>query len=256
MIFIITTKSFTSQSFHFPCQPLSVKYPSTLVFYVVLIWIEGPFWYVLRMDYKLKGLILNCTLKSYTFTPIDSTNMLKVTMNLQVQDPQQEEEQLAQEGKVPGQVQEGFCPGASSLSWVWLIPHPVSLGGPVHAATTAASIIHGRWDQGLHHWWDCLSQEAEKAEKEWDQRSDVNDELWRLDQDLKRKKEELEQLKSKASGLDNDGPVVPSSISGQKSWGASAETRAPKKKNSKQRRHPSLPLEERQEYIKPYLAHL
>ena len=57
--------------------------------------------------------------------------------------------------------------------------------------------------KGLQLWWDCLAQEAEKAEKEleqmsnWvsdllDQRADVKDELWRLDQDLKRKREELE----------------------------------------------------------------
>ena len=32
------------------------------------------------MDYQLKGLILNCTLKSYTITPIESANVLKVTM--------------------------------------------------------------------------------------------------------------------------------------------------------------------------------
>ena len=32
------------------------------------------------MDYQLKGLILNCILKSYTISPIESANMLKVTM--------------------------------------------------------------------------------------------------------------------------------------------------------------------------------
>ena len=32
------------------------------------------------MDYQLKGLILNRTLKSYAITPIESANVLKVTM--------------------------------------------------------------------------------------------------------------------------------------------------------------------------------
>ena len=32
------------------------------------------------MDYWLKGLILNHTLKSYTITPIESANVLEVTM--------------------------------------------------------------------------------------------------------------------------------------------------------------------------------
>ena len=32
------------------------------------------------MDSRLKGIILNCTLKSYSITPIESANVLKVTM--------------------------------------------------------------------------------------------------------------------------------------------------------------------------------
>ena len=32
------------------------------------------------MDYLLKGLILNCTLKSYTTTPIEGANVLEVAM--------------------------------------------------------------------------------------------------------------------------------------------------------------------------------
>ena len=79
--------------------------------------------------------------------------------------------------------------------------------------------------------------------------------MWRLEQDLKRKKEEQEQLMLKASGLSNAGPVVGCSVSGQ-SLGATAVTRAPKRrKKSKQKRHPGLPSEERQEYYKSYLAY-
>ena len=40
------------------------------------------------------------------------------------------------------------------------------------------------------------------------------------------------------------------------SKGASAESRAPIKRKNKQKRHPDLPSEERQEYYKSYLAHL
>ena len=79
--------------------------------------------------------------------------------------------------------------------------------------------------RGLHHQQDCLAQEADKAEKErdqifnWiddlvDQRAYVRDELWRLEQDLKSKREELEQLKVKASGLSKAVLVVTSSVPG------------------------------------------
>ena len=60
------------------------------------------------MDFRLKGIILNHTLKSYKITPIESANVLRVTMmfygGFQVQKPQQEEEGQAQEGEIPGQI--------------------------------------------------------------------------------------------------------------------------------------------------------
>ena len=81
-----------------------------------------------------------------------------------------------------------------------------------------------------------------------------------MEQDQNGKKEELTQLEarkkeSEASGL--KGPVVTSSVSGLSQGGASAETRAPtKKKKNKQKRHPGLSPQEKQEYCKLYLAHL
>ena len=33
------------------------------------------------MDNKLKGIILNCTLKSHQITPIEKANVLRVTMD-------------------------------------------------------------------------------------------------------------------------------------------------------------------------------
>ena len=51
--------------------------------------------------------------------------------------------------------------------------------------------------------------------------------------------------------------MAASSVSGLSQGGASAETRAPtKKKKNKQKRHPGLPSQERQEYYKSYLGHL
>ena len=57
------------------------------------------------------------------------------------------------------------------------------------------------------------------------------------------------------SGLSGSGQVAASSVSG-KPQGASAGPRASKKKKPKQKRHPGLPSQERQEDYKSYLAHL
>ena len=112
-----------------------------------------------------------------------------------------------------------------------------------------------------------LAQEAEDAEKQrdrmcnWvldlkDQKYDVQKEIWKLEQDLNGKKEELALLEAREKELEAfglKGPILPSSVSGLSQGGASAETRAPKKKN-KQKRHPGLSSEEGQEYYKSYLA--
>ena len=93
-----------------------------------------------------------------------------------------------------------------------------------------------------------------------DQRYEIKAEIWKLEQDLNGKKEELAQLEARkkeleASGL--KGPIVTPSISGLSQGGASAEPRAPKKKKkNKPKRHPGLPPQEGKEYYKSYLAHL
>ena len=66
-----------------------------------------------------------------------------------------------------------------------------------------------------------------------DQRSDLQGEIYQLEQKLKRMKEELVQLKARkkeleASGLSLSSPIVPSSVSGL-SKGASAVPSTPKK---------------------------
>ena len=68
-------------------------------------------------------------------------------------------------------------------------------------------------------------------------------------------KEERERLQWEASDLGGAGQDAASSISGE-CQGASAGPRAPRKKKAKQKRHPGLPSQERQEYYKSYLAHL
>ena len=86
-----------------------------------------------------------------------------------------------------------------------------------------------------------------------DQRHEIKAEIWRLEQDLNSKKEEVAQLEARkkelaASGLKD--PIVTSSVSGLSQCGASAETRVPtKKKKNKQKRHPGLLSQERQEFV-------
>ena len=94
------------------------------------------------MDYQLKGLIFNCTLKSYAITPIESANVLKVTMKFdggykykspskRRRDRVRKKRFLAKFRKDPVLVPVPFLePGQS--------PHPVSLGGPVLATMEAA----------------------------------------------------------------------------------------------------------------------
>ena len=148
-------------------------------------------------------------------------------------------------------------------------PSPAVLGGPVleNMATAFATEMKEVVAEikRLHQKHICLAQEAEDAEKEreqmsnWvhdlmDQRYEIKAEMWRLEQDLNSKKEELapagsQKKELEASGL--KGPIAASSVSGLSQGGASAETRAPtKKKKNKQKRHPGLPSQERQEYYK------
>ena len=66
-----------------------------------------------------------------------------------------------------------------------------------------------------------------------DQKYDVQKEIWKLEQDLNGKKEELAQLEARkkeleASGL--KGPVVTCSVPGLSQGSPSAEPRATKKK--------------------------
>ena len=94
------------------------------------------------MDYWLKGLILNCTLKSYTITPIEGTNVLEVTMKFyggymykspskRRWDRLRKERFLAKSRRDPLLVPIPFLePGQS--------PSPMTLGSPFCSAITTA----------------------------------------------------------------------------------------------------------------------
>ena len=116
-------------------------------------------------------------------------------------------EGTAQEEKVSGPVQEWSCPGGIALLGPWSISHPIFLSGPVLAVVATVLIkqveeaVDVLW--GLQHQWDCLIQEVEKAEKEWehisnwvgdlfDERPDVREEIWTMEQELKQLRAEKE----------------------------------------------------------------
>ena len=118
------------------------------------------------MDSQLKGLILNRTLKSYTITPIESNNVLEVTMKFyggykykspskRRRDRLRKERFLARFKRDPLLVPIPFlAPGQS--------PSPVALGGPVCSAiatafmTQAEEMLQDMKD--LCHQWDRLAQ--------------------------------------------------------------------------------------------------
>ena len=226
------------------------------------------------MDSRLKGLVLNHTLKSYTITPIESNNVLEVTMKFyggykykspskRRRDRLRKERFLAKFKRDPLLVPIPFLePGQS--------PSPVALGGPVCSAITTAFMTQAEEMlqdmKDLCHQRDCLAQEAGRAEKEWekmcqqvqDLRSLVRGELESLEQELQSKKDELAQLEARKEMLEASGfaPGVSVRAPGM-SMGASAEPSAPKKKKKKkQKRHPGLPSQEGQEYYRSYLVHL
>ena len=202
------------------------------------------------MDYQLKGLILNHTLKSYDITPIESANVLKVTMRFyggykykipskRRRDRLRKKRFLAKFRKEPVLVPVPFLePGQS--------PHPVSLGGPVLATMEAFLLkqVHESQEQirEFCERQDWLAKEAEQAEKEWekvsiwvrdlfDQRADLRVEIGRMELELEQLKEERDGVQWETSGLSGPGQVAASSVSG-KSQGASPVPRASKKEET------------------------
>ena len=199
------------------------------------------------MDSQLKGLIPNHALKSYTITPIESNNVLEVTMKFyggykykspskRRRDRLRKERFLAKFKRDPLPVPIPFLePGQS--------PSPVALGGPVCSAITTAFMTQAEEMlqdmKDLCHQWDRLAQEAGKAEKEWekmcqqvrDLRSVVRGELESLEQELQSNKDELAQLEARKEMFEASGfaPGVSVRAPGM-SMGASAEPSAPKKR--------------------------
>ena len=211
------------------------------------------------MDSQLKGIILNHTLKSYKITPIESTNVLKVTLKFywgfkykspskRRRDKLRKEKFLVKFRRDPILVPIPFLePGQ--------FPSPATLGGPVLEAFTTEMKEVVAEIKRLHQKHIHLAQEAEDVEKQrermcnWvldlkDQKHDVQKEIWKLEQDLNGKIEERAQLEAREKELEVSGlkgPIVTSSVSGLSQGGASSVTRAPRKrKKNKQKRHPGL----------------
>ena len=144
------------------------------------------------MDYQLKGLILNSTLKSYAITPIESANVLKVTMKFygsykykspskRRRDMLRKKRFLAKFRKDPVLVPVPFVePGQ--------YPHPVSLGGPVLATMEASLLkqVHEIEKQirGFCERQDQLAKEAEQVEKEQEKVSNWVGISWTREQTL------------------------------------------------------------------------
>ena len=166
------------------------------------------------MDSRLKGIILNCTLKSYKIAPIESANVLRVTMifyggfkykspSKKRRDRLRKEKFLAKFRRDPILVPIHFLePGQS--------PSPAALGGQVleNMATAFATEIKEVVVEikRLHQKCIHLAQEAEDAEKQrdrmcnWvldlkDQKYDVQKEIWKLEQDLNGKKRSWHSLR-------------------------------------------------------------
>ena len=200
------------------------------------------------MNSQLKGIILNHTLKSHTITPIESANVLRATMRsyggFKYKRPRKRRDRLRKEKFLAKFRRDPFLVPIPFLK-PGKTPTPVALGAPVQAAistavlTWAGEMVHEM--EMVHDKCNCLAQETEETQikrdkmSNWvcsllDQRYDVKREIWKLEQDLNDKREELEQLKAEASGLRNAGPVVTSSVSWLSQDGASAESSTPKKK--------------------------
>ena len=111
-----------------------------------------------------------------------------------------------------------------------------------------------------------MAKEEEQTEKKWekvsnwvrdllDQKVDLMVEIESMKLEPEQLKEERDRIQREVSGLGDAHHIAATSVS-RKSQGASVGPRAPKKKKAKQKRHPGLPSQERQEYYKSYLAHL
>ena len=191
---------------------------------------------MVEMDSRLKGIILNCTLKSYKITPIESANVLRVTMifygGFKYKSPSRRRRNKLRKEKFLAKFRRDAILVPIPLPGAWPMPFPAVLGGPVLEsmasafATEMEEVVAEIKRLCQKH--ISLAQEAGDVEKEREQmsnwvrdlmdwRHEIKAEIWRLEQDLNSKKEELAQLEARkkeleASGL--KGPIVTSSVSG------------------------------------------
>ena len=171
---------------------------------------------MVEMDFRLKGIILNHTLKSYKITPIESANVLRVTMKFyggfKYKSPSKRRRDKLRKEKFLAKFRRDPIPVPIPFLELGQSPSPAALGGPVleNMATAFATEIKEVVAEikRLHQKCIHLAQEAEDAEKQrdrmcnWvldlkDQKYDVQKEIWKLEQDLNGKKEELAQLEAR-----------------------------------------------------------
>ena len=96
------------------------------------------------MDFRLKEIILNCTLMSYKITSIESVNVLKVTMKFhrgyKYKTPsKRRRDRLRKKGFWPSSIKMLSLFPAPYLD-PGQLPHPSTLGGPVSAVVASAMI--------------------------------------------------------------------------------------------------------------------
>ena len=147
-------------------------------------------------------------------TPVESTNVLKVTMKFygvyKYKSPSKRRRDQCRRAKFLANLSANSFPGAWSISRASL-PRWTCLHYHCHCPPHTGE-ADGRRDEGGQPSEDCLAVEAEEAEEEWgrmvshvhdliNKRSDLQGEIHQLEQELKRTKEELAQLKTRKKEL-------------------------------------------------------
>ena len=178
---------------------------------------------MVEMDSKIKGIILNHTLKSYSITPIEGANVLKVTMRFYGGYKYKSPSRRGRTGsgrRSSWPDSRGILPWCQSPSLSLASPFPVALGGSGCLAIAIAFITQAEElmveVKKQHDMPNHLAQETEEAEKKrdrmcnWvcnllDQRYNVKVEIWWLEPEVTRMKEELTQVEDRKKELEVSG---------------------------------------------------
>ena len=133
---------------------------------------------MVEMDSRLKGIILNHTLRSHTIACIESANVLNVMMRFyggyKYKSPSKRRRDKLRKGRFLVKFRRDPILVPIPFLEPDQTPTPVDLGAPIHTAISTAFITHAEEMvdemKRLHDKQSFLSQEAEDAEKkglEW-----------------------------------------------------------------------------------------